>query len=91
MEPQAEVCPVPVSVLQIRRGGEIIQFHLFHQERPWHGGAAPTHTHTHTHSQTQSIADGLASVVIRPLHTNKTDEPGRRLSSDFGGGRELVS
>lgn len=57
MEPQAEVGPVPVGALHVRPGGELIEFHLFHQERPWHGGATPTHTvtntttHTHKHSR----------------------------------------
>lgn len=49
MEPQAEVCPVPVGILHVRPVGEIIEFHLFNQERPWHGGTA----HRHTLSQTQ--------------------------------------
>lgn len=75
---------MPVGVLQIRPGGEIIQFHLFHQERPWHG-ATPTHTralthchkHNDTHSQTQQGADGLASVLIRLLtHQQDGGEPG---------------
>ena len=62
MEPQAEVRPVPVGGLQVRPGGEIIQFHLFYQERPRHGGATQTHTHTHTHTHT---------VTNTTTHTHK--------------------
>lgn len=74
VEPQAEVRPVPVGVLQVRPVGEIIQFHLFHQERPWHGvGRAHTQTQQHTlsrsrrHTHSQPSADGLASVLMAPL------------------------
>lgn len=71
MEPQAEVCPVPVGVLQIRRGGEIIEFHLFHQEGPWHGGATPSRSHTHTrtqrHTRVSSLLTGSRALIIRRI------------------------
>lgn len=44
---------MPVGVLQVRPVGEIIQFHLFHQERPWHD-VGRTHTQTQLHTLSQS-------------------------------------
>lgn len=46
---------MPVGVFQLRPGGEIIQFHLFHQERPWHDGERHRHAREHARSHKHNV------------------------------------